>query len=205
MTMLWIRHGETALNVARVLQPPDTPLSPRGQAQARALASWLAGAGLRAVLCSDLPRAHLTAQIVAAAAGGVPVHTSALLQERNYGDLRGQSYDGLGYDPLSMSEAPPGGESMAQLVQRAGRALREAAALQLRLGGPLAVVSHGQLIQTVLRHHAQLPDGQASPGKLGNTSVCEIDATPPHRVGRLNLTAHLPADLAGDGHGLVGG
>ena len=29
-----IRHGETSLNVARVLQPADTPLSARGHAQA---------------------------------------------------------------------------------------------------------------------------------------------------------------------------
>lgn len=205
MTMLWIRHGETALNVARVLQPPDTPLSPRGEAQAHALAAALAGRGLRAVLCSDLPRAHRTAQIVAAAAGGVPLHVSALLQERHYGELRGLSYDGLGYDPLSMVEAPPGGESMAQLVQRAGLALQEAVALQQRLGGPLAVVSHGQLIKAVLGHHASLPPEQPVLAKLGNTSVTEIDATPPYRVGRLNLTDHLPPDLAGSGHTLVGG
>ena len=43
MRELWlIRHGETALNVARVLQPADTPLSARGIAQAEALARRLA-------------------------------------------------------------------------------------------------------------------------------------------------------------------
>ena len=43
MTLLLIRHGETALNVARVLQPADTPLSARGVAQAHE-GSPLAGA-----------------------------------------------------------------------------------------------------------------------------------------------------------------
>ena len=34
MSIILIRHGETAFNVARVLQPADTPLSERGIAQA---------------------------------------------------------------------------------------------------------------------------------------------------------------------------
>ena len=42
MTILLIRHGETALNAARIVQPADTPLSERGIAQARALARRLA-------------------------------------------------------------------------------------------------------------------------------------------------------------------
>ena len=41
MNLLLIRHGETALNVPRVLQPADTPLSARGMAQAEALAQLL--------------------------------------------------------------------------------------------------------------------------------------------------------------------
>ena len=44
MTLLIIRHGETPLNVARVLQPANTPLSARGLAQAAALARRLAAA-----------------------------------------------------------------------------------------------------------------------------------------------------------------
>jgi hypothetical protein len=27
MTILWLRHGETALNAARIMQPADTPCS----------------------------------------------------------------------------------------------------------------------------------------------------------------------------------
>mgnify|MGYP000995808231 CR=1 FL=1 len=34
MQLLIIRHGETPLNVARVMQSADTPLSDNGQAQA---------------------------------------------------------------------------------------------------------------------------------------------------------------------------
>ena len=72
MTLLIIRHGETPLNVSRVLQPADTPLSANGLAQAAALAQRLAGdAALRptALVSSDLPRALQTAQAIAAACG----------------------------------------------------------------------------------------------------------------------------------------
>ena len=74
MTLLLIRHGETALNAARVLQPADTPLSARGAAQAEALAGRLAawrgaprepgGAPLAGILSSDLPRALATAEAI---------------------------------------------------------------------------------------------------------------------------------------------
>ena len=61
MTLLFIRHGETALNAARVLQPAATPLSARGLAQAQAVAERLAAQRLAGVLSSDLPRALQTA------------------------------------------------------------------------------------------------------------------------------------------------
>ncbi|HEY9065800.1 MAG TPA: histidine phosphatase family protein, partial [Burkholderiaceae bacterium] len=41
MSLLLVRHGETALNATRVLQPADTPLSARGIAQAEAIARRL--------------------------------------------------------------------------------------------------------------------------------------------------------------------
>ena len=41
MSLLLIRHGETAFNRDRVMQPADTPLSEQGVAQARHLAGRL--------------------------------------------------------------------------------------------------------------------------------------------------------------------
>ena len=106
MSLLLIRHGETALNVARVLQPADTPLSARGVEQAEALANRLAASGVARIVSSDLPRALRTAQAIAAGTGA-RIETSALLQERNFGDWRGQPYDAMTIDPLTMREAPP--------------------------------------------------------------------------------------------------
>ena len=74
MSIFLVRHGETALNVARVLQPADTPLSASGVAQAQAVARRLATLGVAGIVSSDLPRAWVTAQAIARACG-LPVNT----------------------------------------------------------------------------------------------------------------------------------
>ena len=197
MTLLIIRHGETALNVARVLQPADTPLSVNGLAQAEALAQHLRGAGLAAILSSDLPRALATAQAIARACG-LPVATTPLLHERNFGDLRGQRYDDLAYDPLTAVPAPPGGESQAEFRARCSAAWAEICRQQAAADGPLAVVTHGLVIRAWLHHGPLLlPDGMLAPERLGNTSLTVVDAAPPHQVHRLDDTAHLQ-DIAAD-------
>jgi probable phosphoglycerate mutase len=204
MTLLLIRHGETSLNVARVLQPADTPLSPRGLAQAEALAQRMAGASLAGILTSDLPRALQTAQAIQAATG-LPIVTSALLHERNYGDLRGKPYVALDFNPLAMHEAPPGGESQQDFTTRSAAAWAELLALQRRLGGPLAVVSHGLVLREWLLNHLQLPAGMALPARMSNASVTEADAAPPHPVLRVDCTLHLTGGLGDDAHALSGG
>ncbi len=208
MTILLIRHGETALNVARVLQPADTPLSARGIAQAEALARRLAAMNVRRVVSSDLPRALRTAEAIAFATGAT-VETTPLLQERNFGDWRGRPHDGLGVDPLTLAEAPPNGESMAAFEQRVAAAfvhvvLRHAA-LGIGPGGTLAVVTHGLVIRALLAAHVQLGDGSVQPTHLGNTSLSLIDARPPHRVELLNCTAHLDSTAGDDARALSGG
>jgi hypothetical protein len=65
MSILWLRHGETALNAARVLQPAATPLSERGHAQAAAAARRLAALRPVALLSSE-SRAEFFARVAAA-------------------------------------------------------------------------------------------------------------------------------------------
>ena len=204
MSILLIRHGETALNVARVLQPADTPLSARGIEQAEALARRLATIGVAAIVSSDLPRALRTAEAIAAATGA-RIETSALLQERNFGDWRGQPYDGLGFDPLTMLEAPPGGESAAVFEQRVARAFAHIVRLRSALRGNVAVVTHGLVLRTLLATHVRLPPGIAEPAHLGNTGLSIIDAQPPHAATRVNCTQHLEPGTRDDANALSGG
>lgn len=203
MTLLLIRHGETPLNAARVLQPADTPLSARGLEQACALAQRLAGAGIAGVVSSDLPRARQTAGAIAAACG-LPITVLPLLQERNFGDLRGRPYDSFQFDPLTMLEAPKGGESQAQFELRAASAFEALLPLRRRAGGPLAVVTHGLLLRAWL--HGPLQLGMlAMPTHLANTSITIVTAQPPHRVLRVNDVEHLDETVRDNPRGLDGG
>lgn len=204
MSIILVRHGETALNRARVLQPADTPLSELGLQQAEAVARRLLSLRPAGLISSDLPRAMRTAEAIAQASG-LPLESSALLQERNYGDLRGRAYDGLGFDPLTMAHAPPGGESARAFEWRMARAFAMLVARRKALAGPLVVVTHGLVIRATL---LGLADSAAAPldgAPIGNTALTILAARPPHRVELLNSTLHLDITTQADPRGLVGG
>ena len=205
MSLILIRHGETALNAARILQWPDTPLGERGFAQAQALAQHLARrqpAPARLVT-SDMTRARQTAAAIAAATG-LPVIETELLRERHFGDLRGQPYDALGHDPITDERAPPGGESLADVRARATAAFAWLLAQRREAGGDLLVVSHGLFLRLLIAGHAGLAPGQEAPHRLSNTSVSVLAAEPPHALLSLDDTAHLSGTLHDDGRGVAG-
>ena len=205
MTLYLIRHGETALNAARVLQPADTPLSARGERQAQALARRLADAGLLALVSSPLPRAWRTALAVAAATS-LPIDEDARLQERNFGALRGRPYDTLGFDPLLMAAAPPGGESAAAFSERAAAAFELLRRLCDDHAGPVAAVSHGLVIQQILQAHAPPAPGVWLPERVGNASLTLIEFDgPAPRATLVGCTAHLDAASGDDPQSLSGG
>jgi 2,3-bisphosphoglycerate-dependent phosphoglycerate mutase len=204
MTIYLLRHGETALNVARVLQPADTPLSTRGAAQASALATRMRRAGLMGIVSSHLPRALQTATDVGRDCG-LEVQTCDLLQERNFGDWRGQSYDTLDFNPLLFADAPPCGESVHEFVTRVAAAFEHITNLRASMNGPLAVVTHGMVIRQMLTAHVSLAYGAAMPAHLGNTSVNRIRELAPYRVELLNCTRHLNDQTAHDAGSLSGG
>lgn len=203
MSIILVRHGETPLNAARVLQPPDTPLSARGLEQAEAVARRLAGRNLSGILSSDMPRARMTAEAISSASG-LPVAETTLLHERNFGDLRGLAYDSLGFDPIARDEAPPGGESMDVFRERVAAAFALALEMRAALTGDLVVVTHGLVIKTWLRMHAVLPAGAQHPEHVANTSVTILEAAAPCRVTLLNCARHLEGDARDDGRGVSG-
>jgi 2,3-bisphosphoglycerate-dependent phosphoglycerate mutase len=203
MSIYLIRHGETALNAARVVQPANTPLSDRGVHQAQELARRLSSVGLAGIFCSDLQRAVQTADPISAATG-LTIQYSDVLQERNFGDLRGRPYDSLGFDPIAAPDAPPNGESTATFVQRVARAFSDILARYAVTGGHLAVVTHGLVVRTILERHVSLAAGSAAPERLGNTSLTIFDPVSPFRVRLVNCTAHLEGALMDDGRSLAG-
>ncbi len=190
MSIVLVRHGETDLNASRVLQFPDTPLGARGLAQAQAVAERLALLRPAAILASDMSRAWMTAQAIAALTG-LPIRPSKLLHERNFGDLRGRRYDELDHDPVSAEHAAPNGESMSVFRARVTQAFDELRALRSTLTGDLVVVSHGLVIKVILADLVRRPPGVAAPERLGNTSVSIISAAPPYMAELIDCTTHL--------------
>lgn len=189
--ILLIRHGETPGNAARVVQTPETPLSERGLAQARRLAERLAAAPVGAILASDLERAAMTARCIEAATR-VPLRFEPLLQERNFGGLRGTPYAELEEDLFGPELEPPGGESWTTFHARVDRAWERILAEAAAVTGDLVVVTHGLVCLSIATRRARLPPG-SDPGQGGfaNTSLTEIEPAPPHRVALLDCTRHL--------------
>jgi 2,3-bisphosphoglycerate-dependent phosphoglycerate mutase len=193
-----IRHGETLGNASRTVQLPDNPLSPRGIAQAERLAKRLEREGVGFILSSDLARAAETAQHLAHVTG-LAVERHALLQERNFGDLRGTPYAELGLDMFAPGYAPPNGETWEVFHERVDRAWALICARAAAADGHLAVVTHGLVCRSLAGRHLVLPDGHVVPERWENTAVTILDGPDgtdrSWRVRLLNCIAHLD-DLA---------
>lgn len=200
MTILLVRHGETDGNAARILQRPDVPLNARGLRQAAQLAERLSTDGFVHILCSDLLRARMTAAPLAARSG-FAVEESPLLQERNFGDLRGTAYAACSEDPFGLDFAPPNGEDWPTFHVRVAAAFAFIVTRRHAVGGTLVVVTHGLVCRALVGRHALLADGVVAPERYDNTSVTVLHEHPPHGVSLANCTRHLTASLEMAGQG----
>ena len=193
MKVYLVRHGETPLNAARVLQHPDTPLSERGAVQAQRVAQRLAGCGVAAVLTSDYARARATAEAIGAATGA-PIETQPLLRERNFGVHRGVAFGALDADVFAPDYTPPAGESVPAFEARVGHAWAAVRTATAGAGGPIAVVSHGLVCRTIAREHLGAASGiDVAQARWANACVTEITFVPGGGwlIARLACTAHL--------------
>jgi 2,3-bisphosphoglycerate-dependent phosphoglycerate mutase len=181
-----IRHGETAGNAARVMQRPEVALNERGIRQAAQLAERLAATGVAHVLCSDLARARMTAEPLRAR--GFTIEETPLLQERNFGDLRGTPYAELTLDPFAPDYLPPGGEGVAVFHRRVAEAFALITVRRRGLAGSLVVVTHGLVCRALVENHAAIA---AVPEHFDNAGVTLIDPEPPFTVRLANCTRHL--------------
>lgn len=196
-----VRHAEPDEAVrGRCYGRLDFDLSPRGVDHADRLGRDFAGRAIAAVYSSPLRRARATADPIAAALGLDPV-TCDDLAEIDCGELEGATWEEIeerhpGF--LFWSSVPagfefPGGESYAQLAERAGRALDE---IRARHSGETVVaVTHAGVLRSVLARLLLMPESEmfrlgVSYG--GVTVVDWLDGTPVVR--QLNGQS-FPADL----------
>ena len=197
MNLLIIRHGETAFNRDRVMQPAETPLSDRGKKQAIYLAQRLSTEGITRILASDLPRAAMTAQALSEETG-VEIEFESLLQERSFGHLRGQTFvelEAQGINPFAENYEPEGGETWQEFDERVCHAWSRIQSA-LPASGTLAVVTHGLVCSALLHHHLASEPHVSDPGRLypfRNASFTLVEASPPWQVKLLNCAEHLDA------------
>jgi broad specificity phosphatase PhoE len=123
MTTFYIcRHGETENNRAKRHQGwIDTPLTPKGVMNAKAVAIKLQGKHIDKIISSDLGRAFISAYIISRHIGyDDEIELNANLREINYGELANTHYDQFpDIEPGTKSDFVfPEGESLRQLQTR---------------------------------------------------------------------------------------
>lgn len=199
MNIHLIRHGETAHNKSRVgLGLEDVPLTPFGEAQAAALADYLASRPLDAIHCSPLQRAAMVAERVASERHCQPEVRRELI-ELDVGETEGMEF------PVMRAKYPdfmrrwaagdtsarmPGGESIDDVVAR----LRPyAEALKSLDAAAVAVVSHNFVTKLLVCLLLDLPVVYHRNLQVDLASVTTIALTPNGRsmLLRLNDTCHL--------------
>ncbi len=198
MSILLVRHGETALNAARIVQHPETPLNERGLGQARRLAERLAEFPIAAIVASDYRRAHMTAEAIAGVTG-LPIAIQESLRERNFGDARGVAHADLGVDLYAPDFHPRGGESWSVFHERVALAWGEVVERAGSSEGDLVVVSHALVCRSLVENHLTLgEDMDATLPRWPNTALTVIEDRAPWRVSVLACGAHLDGDAVDD-------
>ncbi len=174
--MLLSRHGQTADNAnGLILGRRDPPLSRHGREQAAALAHAASNAGITAIYCSPLRRAHATAVVVADLTGA-PLSVLDALSESDRGAWEGRPVARLRRDEperFAAFEAArdgfafPGGESLADQVARTRPVLdRVAAGPQ-----PALVVAHVGTIRAAMLALGMRPPPEA---EVAHASIIEL-------------------------------
>ena len=147
-TIFLVRHGETVDNARQIMQgQTQGELNQRGREQAEQVAQRLASEPLDAIVASDLHRAIQTAEVIAEP-HGLPVVTTPLLRERDWGSFTGR------FIPDLRNEVWPDDiESEEALLERARSFLINMTATYP--GKRVVAVGHGIINKAVLAVYAQ--------------------------------------------------
>lgn len=145
-----VRHGETVDNARQIMQGQTQGcLNEKGREQARVVAERLAAEPVDAIVASDLRRAIQTAEIIAEP-HGLPVVTTPLLRERDWGGFTGR------FIPDLKGEVWPDDiESEEALLARARTFLIYITATYP--GKRVVAVGHGIFNKAILAVYAQCP------------------------------------------------
>jgi broad specificity phosphatase PhoE len=191
MPLYLIRHGETDHNRDKIVQSPNSPLSALGQQQAQQLAKRFSALKVSHILCSDYLRAQQTAQAMLQHSN-CEITYNELFRERNFGDIRGKSYDEIGHDFHGTDYLPVNGESYAQFTQRTSLAWQFVQQHCDLYQDNIVVVSHGLVLRDWLKNQLETPTTtQLEQANFANTSVIEVDIKDRKTIITLCDVSHL--------------
>ena len=201
MRILLARHGETPWNAeGRYQGQIDIPLSPVGEAQARALGERLREVEISRAVASPLSRARRTAELALGEARAPLLALEPDVQEIAHGEWEGLLASEIGEkDPARLRawrEEPdsvmmPGGESLRQVLDRSWRGLARATE-GLGEDDTLLLVAHDAVNRVLLCRILGLPIGKLwtfrqAPTTLNLLEGADLESL---EVVRLNDCAH---------------
>ncbi|GAB2498201.1 histidine phosphatase family protein [Pseudoxanthomonas sangjuensis] len=201
MRILLARHGETPWNAeGRYQGQIDIPLSPVGEAQARALGSRLNDLRIDRAVASPLARARRTAELALGEARVDMLGLDADLQEIAHGEWEGLLASEIDEkDPARLRawrEEPetvlmPGGESLRQVLDRSWRGLARAVD-GLGDDDTLLLVAHDAVNRVLLCRIMGLPISRVWSFRQAPTTINLLEGPTVEQleVVRLNDCAH---------------
>jgi broad specificity phosphatase PhoE len=157
-----VRHATCARNEETLLgHSLDAPLDARGRGQARALATRLARERIAAVISSPRRCATQTGSAIALQVD-CPMRIAAQLDEIDFGRWAGEPLAALEHDPdwqrwnqRRSAASTPAGDTIAAVRERALDCLQRLA--DEFVGHSLVVVTHAEVVRTLLLHVRGLP------------------------------------------------
>jgi len=176
--LILLRHGETEWSVAgQHTGRTDIPLTPHGEAAAKALEPLLSRRDIVAVFTSPARRAVTTA-----AFAGLPnAQPEPDLWEWDYGGYEGlttsqiqENRPGwyLWRDGVIPGDAAHPGETIVQVAHRVGRLL--ARVVPLLADGDVALVAHGHVLRVLTACYLRLPPAGGRLFKLDTGTVSTL-------------------------------
>lgn len=159
MKIYLVRHCESEGNKSRIFQGQhDTDISEKGAKQLTYLAKRFKDVKLDKIYASRLTRAHKTAKAVADSKG-MDVITDNNFIEINLGDFDGKPWDFIFDNNPDLKQAwyyapqnfaPPGGESMTEVYERAKNGLNKIINDPDNENKSILIATHGCLLRSLL-------------------------------------------------------
>jgi probable phosphoglycerate mutase len=175
--LLLLRHGETEWSISgQHTGSTEIDLTENGRTQAKQAGRVLSGLSLDNPLVISSPRQRtlVTAELAAMTVDEI----SPLLAEWDYGEYEGDTTEKIREtvpDWLVWTHGCPGGESVAQVSERADRAI--AMALQHLESHDVVFVSHGHFSRAVITRWVELPlvEGRRFGMRTASIAMCGFE------------------------------